>query len=256
MSGPGRWLDSLTGLPLRLLPTLPYSRPESSTENPWAVEAESLSAAAGAGGPLAFSEASFRLRKGGRAALTGPNGSGKSTLLRVLAGLLPPAGGTVRALGRTPSTGRPRIAFLAQRPAFTAPFPITLRRLVATGTYAHHGWFEECDHGSASVDRALAMLGLSELAGRQVHSLSGGQLQRALLARAAVQGAELLLLDEPYAALDDASRELVDAHLFAPSAKFSVLMSTHGAGGLARFDQVLEMGGGRLRERAGGAPHA
>ena len=256
MKEEGRWLDALSGLPLRLLPTLPYSRPEPAAESLWAAEAEDLSASAETRGPLAFSEVNFRLRKGGRAALTGPNGSGNSTLLRVLAGLLPPAGGTARALGRTPSPGRPRIAFLAQRPAFTAPFPITLRRLVATGTYAHHGWFEECDHGSGTVERALAMLGLSELAERQVRSLSGGQLQRALLARAAVQGAELLLLDEPYAALDDASRELVDAHLFAPEAKFSVLMSTHGTGGLSRFDQVLEMGGGRLRERAGGAPHA
>lgn len=250
------WLDEATRLPLRLLPTLPYSRPEGPAEGAWAVEAERLAAAAGAGGPPAFEEATFRVRKGGRSALVGPNGSGKSTLLRVLAGLLPPASGRVTALGHAPSTGRPKIAFLAQRPAFTAPFPITLRRLVATGTYAHHGWFEECDHGSESVDRALAMLGLTELSERQVHSLSGGQLQRALLARAAVQGAELLLLDEPYAALDDASRDLVDAHLFAPGSGFTVLMSTHGAAGLHRFDQVLEMGGGRLRERAGGGSRA
>lgn len=249
----GPWLDMVTGLPLRLLPTLPYSRPPAPAESPWAVQAEALGASAAAGGPFAFEQVTFKVRKGARCALVGPNGSGKSTLLRVLAGLLPPAAGRVTALGRAPGTGRPRIAFLSQRPAFTTPFPITLRRLVATGTYAHHGWFEECDHGSESVDRALAMLGLSELADRQVHSLSGGQLQRALLARAAVQGAELLLLDEPYAALDDASRDLVDAHLFAPESAFTVLMSTHGAAGLSRFDQVLEMAGGRLRERGGGA---
>lgn len=249
MSGLSSWAEAVTGLPLRLLPTLPYSRPEAGTEAPWAVEAESLGASAAPGGPLAFDAVSFRIRRGERVALLGPNGSGKSTLLRVLAGLLPTAHGTARTLGLPAGTGRPRVAYLAQRPAFTTPFPMTLRRLVATGTYAHHGWFEECDHGAGAVDRALEMLGLAALAERQALSLSGGQLQRALLARAAVQGAELLLLDEPYAALDDASRALVDAHLFAPDSRFTVLMSTHEAGGLARFDRVLEMGGGRLRER-------
>ncbi len=256
MTAAGRWLDAVRSLPLRLLPTLPYSLQAEQEAGLWAVEAEGLGASAAAGGPLAFDAASFRIRKGGRTALLGPNGSGKSTLLRVLAGLLPPTHGAVRCLGRAPGTGRPKVAYLAQRPAFTTPFPITLRRLVSTGTYSHHGWFEECDHGGGAVDRALRMLGLADLAERQAHSLSGGQLQRALLARAAVQGAELLLLDEPYAALDEASRALVDAHLFAPGTGFTVLMSTHEAGGLSRFDQVLEMGGGRLRERTGDARHA
>ncbi|MFM9001637.1 MAG: metal ABC transporter ATP-binding protein [Opitutia bacterium] len=251
---PGRrFLDSLVGLPLRALPTLPYAAPEASHEGAWAVEAEGICGAPVAGGPRVLAGVSFRTRRGGRTALVGPNGSGKSTLLRMLAGLVQPSEGSARTLGLPPGTGRPRVAFLAQRPALTAPFPMTLRRLVATGTYAHHGWFEECDHGGESVDRALAMLGLETLGDRQIHSLSGGQLQRALLARATVQGAELLLLDEPYAALDEASRGLVDSHLFSPAAKFTVLMSTHEAGDLSRFDQVLEMGGGRLRERGKGA---
>ncbi len=253
---PAGWFAELTGLPLRLLPTLPYSECETTQETPWAAEAEGLSASAQPGGPRAFEELSFRIPKGARVALTGPNGSGKSTLLRVLAGLVAPSAGKVLALGSKPRTGRPRVAFLAQRPAFTAPFPMTLRRLVRTGTYAHHGWFEECHHGDESVDRALAMMELGGLADRQVHSLSGGQLQRALLARAAVQGAELLLLDEPYAALDDASRALVDAHVFSRQAGFTVVMATHEMSGLARFDSVLEMGrtaGGTSKE---GADHA
>jgi len=253
---PAGWFAELTGLPLRLLPTLPYSESETTQETPWAAEAEGLSASAQPGGPRAFEGLSFRIPKGARVALTGPNGSGKSTLLRVLAGLVAPSAGKVLALGSKPRTGRPRVAFLAQRPAFTAPFPMTLRRLVRTGTYAHHGWFEECHHGDESVDRALAMMELGGLADRQVHSLSGGQLQRALLARAAVQGAELLLLDEPYAALDDASRALVDAHVFSRQAGLTVVMATHEMSGLARFDSVLEMGrtaGGGSKEGAGHA---
>ena len=60
-------------------------------------------------------------------------------------------------LGRPPGLGRRRIAYLAQRPALTPDFPITLRRLVQMGKYAHHGWFDECDHGDADVDQALRL---------------------------------------------------------------------------------------------------
>lgn len=255
MNAAGRWIGQLSGMALRLLPTLPYARPAPEDSAAPAVEARELGASARPGSPAAFSGVSFTVRRGTRVALTGPNGSGKSTLLRVLAGLAPATRGEIAVLGARPRTGRPKVAFLSQRPDFTAPFPMSLRRLVRTGTYAHHGWFEECHHGDEAVDRALAMMGLSELAERQVHTLSGGQLQRALLARAAVQGAELLLLDEPYAALDDASRSLVDAHLFSPDAAFTVLMATHETTGLPRFNQVLELGRDGLSVRDGKEAH-
>ena len=232
-----------------LLPTIPYARRETSACDGFAIVARDLAACPRPGAPLAFAHARFEIPCGCRTALIGPNGSGKSTLLRTLAGLLPPSAGEALVAGAPPRLGRSRIAYLAQRPRLTEPFPLRLRRLVQMGTYAHHGWFEECRHGEADVDRALAQLALTELADRQVHTLSGGQLQRALIARAVVQGAEILLLDEPYAALDQASRTVIEDFLFEQGHAFTVLMATHDPADLGRFDRILELRDGAVTTR-------
>jgi manganese/zinc/iron transport system ATP- binding protein len=238
-----------------LLPTLPYARHEQKGCPGEAVIARGLSAGARADGPAVFQDANFTIPCGCRTALIGPNGSGKSTLLRVLAGLVPPQVGEVLVAGAPPGPGRSRIAYLAQRPQLTEGFPLVLRRLVQMGTYAHHGWFEECRHGEAAVDQALAQLGLTELADRPVHALSGGQLQRALIARAVVQGAEVLLLDEPYAALDTASREIIERFLFDQGHPFTVVMATHDPADLVRFDRILELRAGAVLTRHACAGH-
>lgn len=238
-----------------LLPTIPYARAEAKGCSGEAVVARGLAAGARTDGPAAFRDADFSIPCGCRTALIGPNGSGKSTLLRVLAGLVRPQSGEILVAGAPPAPGRSRIAYLAQRPQLTEGFPLLVRRLVQMGTYAHHGWFEECRHGEDAVDEALARLGLTELADRPVHALSGGQLQRALLARALVQGAEVLLLDEPYAALDAASREIVERFLFEQGHAFTVVMATHDPADLARFDRILEIRGGAVTTRHACAGH-
>jgi ABC-type Mn2+/Zn2+ transport system ATPase subunit len=250
-----RWARQVGDAAFALLPTLPYARPEKKGCPGEAVVARGLSAGARADGPTAFRDADFTIPCGCRTALIGPNGSGKSTLLRVLAGLIPPQAGEVRVAGAAPALGRSRIAYLSQRPRLTEGFPLLLRRLVEMGTYAHHGWFEECRHGDAEVDRALSQLGLTELADRPVHTLSGGQLQRALIARAFVQGAEVLLLDEPYAALDAASREIIESFLFDQGHPFTVVMATHDPADLPRFDRILELRDGAVRTRHACAGH-
>ena len=232
-----------------MLPVVPYAPKEKVGCPGAAVSANQLTAAARADGPVAFRDATFEIPCGCRTALIGPNGSGKSTLLRVLAGLTPLRSGEALVAGEAPRLGRRRIAYLAQRPHFAEHFPLKLRRLVQMGTYAHHGWFEECRHGDEAVDLALARLGLTELAERPVHTLSGGQLQRALIARAVVQGAELLLLDEPYAALDQPSREIIDRFLFEEGSAFTVVMATHDPADLGRFDRILEMRDGAVATR-------
>ncbi len=232
-----------------VLPSIPYA-PKEKTGCPGnAVEAAGLSAGARPDGPVAFREATFAIPCGCRTALIGPNGSGKSTLLRVLAGLTPIRSGKVLVGGESPRLGRSRIAYLAQRPHLAEQFPLKLGRLVQMGTYAHHGWFEECGHGDEAVARALTELGLGELVDRPVHTLSGGQLQRALIARAVVQGAEILLLDEPYAALDQPSREIIDRFLFDQGHGFTVVMATHDPADLGRFDRILEMRDGSVVTR-------
>jgi ABC-type Mn2+/Zn2+ transport system ATPase subunit len=232
-----------------VLPSLPYAQKEKNGCPGIAVSAKQLTAGARSDGPVAFHDATFEIPCGCRTALIGPNGSGKSTLLRVLAGLTPVRSGEVLVAGESPRLGRSRIAYLAQRPHLAELFPLQLRRLVQMGTYAHHGWFEECRHGDEGIDRALARLGLIELADRPVHTLSGGQLQRALIARAVVQGAEILLLDEPYAALDQPSREIIDRFLFEEGSAFTVVMATHDPADLNRFDRIIEMRDGTVSTR-------
>jgi ABC-type Mn2+/Zn2+ transport system ATPase subunit len=232
-----------------VLPSIPYAQKEKVGCPGIAISAKQLTAAARLDGPLAFQDATFEIPCGCRTALIGPNGSGKSTLLRVLAGLTPIRSGEALIAGESPRLGRSRIAYLAQRPHLAELFPLKLRRLVQMGTYAHHGWFEECRHGDEAIERALARLGLTGLAERPVHTLSGGQLQRALIARAVVQGADVLLLDEPYAALDQPSREIIDRVLFEEGSAFTVVMATHDPADLGRFDRILEMRDGTVFTR-------
>jgi ABC-type Mn2+/Zn2+ transport system ATPase subunit len=238
-----------------VLPVIPYARNEKDGCPGMAVSAKQVTAAARADGPIAFHDATFEIPCGCRTALIGPNGSGKSTLLRVLSGLTPIRSGEILVAGESPRLGRSRIAYLAQRPHLAESFPLKLRRLVQMGTYAHHGWFEECRHGDETVDRAMAQLGLTELAERPVYTLSGGQLQRGLIARAVVQGAEILLLDEPYAALDQPSREIIDRVLFEQGHAFTVVMATHDPADLGRFDRILEMRDGVVTTRHACAGH-
>jgi len=230
-----------------LFPAVPYAPAESSESGDWAVEVKNLAVQIKSQNSPVFSDVSFEIPVHCRTALIGPNGSGKSTLLKTLAGLVPDYSGEIKLFGSKPRLGRSRIAYLAQSPQLNPDFPLQLKRLVQMGTYAHHGWFEECHHADEKVASALKLLELEDLVDRSVHNLSGGQLQRGLLARAAVQGAEILLLDEPYAALDTKSREIVENFLFHKDNSFTVIMATHETADSKKFDRVLEINHGSLK---------
>lgn len=225
-----------------------------------AVEARDLSVAPAPGRPPALREVNLEVPLGCRTALVGPNGSGKSTLLRAIAGLTPIAKGALRVQGRPAAAGRGEVALLGQRPALSAGFPCTVRRLALMGRITHRRWLPfYTREDQARADAALAAVGLGPLAGRLLHELSGGQLQRALIARALCQGATLLLLDEPYAGLDAESRDALDRLLFGPAlAGVTIILSTHDAADSAPFDRVLALADGRLELRiacAGHHPH-
>jgi iron complex transport system ATP-binding protein len=137
--------------------------------------------------------------------IVGPNGAGKTTLLRAIAGLVP-AGGTVSVDGRPIATLRPRaralrLALVPQVPVI--PPGVAVFDYVLLGRTAHVPFFgSETAEDLRLVHDALALLGLDGFASRDVESLSGGERQRVLLARALVQDAPLVLLDEPTTALD------------------------------------------------------
>ncbi len=147
---------------------------------------------------------SFSIHCGHTLAVMGPNGAGKSTLLNVLAGMMPIADGQVLWDGRPLHDTRREVAWLPQRSMVDHSFPITVRRLVEMGRYPALGcWRSIGEHDVSIVDKALRTLQIEALQHRQIAELSGGQLQRAFLARALAQEAHILLLDEPFTGLDD-----------------------------------------------------
>ncbi|MBA2375151.1 MAG: ABC transporter ATP-binding protein [Rubrobacter sp.] len=197
---------------------------------------------------------SLRIPSGTRVALVGPNGSGKSTLLKAVVGLLRPESGSILVHGNPVGACHHRVAYLPQRGEIDWRFPINVRKLVMTGRYVHLGWLKRPgreDH--ELVHDILARLGIEDLSSRQIGQLSGGQQQRALLARSLAQGSDLLLLDEPLAAVDAETREKISAVIreLWESGK-TIVTATHDLESLSSdFDAAFY-----LREGREAAPEA
>jgi zinc/manganese transport system ATP-binding protein len=139
------------------------------------------------------------VQRGELLAIVGPNGAGKSTLLKGIMGELKPLGGSIYRDGLTKSD----IAYLPQQIDIDRSFPISVFDCVAMGLWRKIGAWRGLDRErEAEIVRALATVGLQDLGHRPVGSLSGGQFQRVLFARLLLQDADLVLLDEPFAAID------------------------------------------------------
>ncbi|MEM6608090.1 MAG: zinc ABC transporter ATP-binding protein AztA [Pseudomonadota bacterium] len=154
---------------------------------------------------------------GSLTAVVGPNGAGKSTLLKGVTGALSPLEGRVALGGLT----RDDIAYLPQQSDIDRSFPISVVDLVAMGLWREigaFGWLGTTRRNR--VDAAIAAVGLTGFERRPIGSLSGGQMQRALFARLLLQDAKLVLLDEPFTAID--ARTMADL--------IGVIRSWHGEG--------------------------
>ena len=157
-------------------------------------------------------DADFDAPPGKLVAIVGPNGAGKSTMLKAALGLIPIASGSVRFFGLPYEKARHRVAYVPQRETVDWDFPVSAVDVVAMGLYRRLGLClpvrrKELDQARA----ALAKVGLSDYASRQISQLSGGQQQRVFLARALAQDADLYLMDEPFASVDAATeRAIVD----------------------------------------------
>lgn len=148
---------------------------------------------------LAVRDLSGQFLQGGLYAVVGPNGAGKSSLLKGLIGELAPIQGRIH-MHLNPSTD---LAFLPQRANIDRSFPITVYDLVALGTWNRTGYWRALNSAAhQAVHQALQTVGLADFAARSIHTLSGGQFQRCLFARLLVQDASVILLDEPFAAVD------------------------------------------------------
>lgn len=197
------------------------------------------------GGETALRDVTWSAAAGEFWAIVGPNGSGKSTLLKAVLGLVPSREGRLRLFGETPAEFRQwrRVGYL---PQFTGPavpfFPATVREVVALGRLAMKRfprWKTRED--AAAVSAALEMFGIASLANRPIGELSGGQQQRALLARAVVNQPDLLLLDEPSAALDPESREQFFERLLDWNRRrgTTVVLVTHDSATAGRYANRL-----------------
>lgn len=201
----------------------------------------------------------MRVEAGSFYALLGPNGSGKSTVLRLMLGALTPVSGIMQYDGRAVQHWSrrelaQRIGVVAQREELA--FPMTVRDLVGLGRYPHLGaWRQESSRDREAIGRALERCGVTELADRPVTMLSGGELQRARIARALAQQPQTLVLDEPTASLDVAHEmsifELLGALVTRERA--TVVVVTHNINLAARYaDTLLLLDRGRAV--AEGAP--
>ena len=178
-------------------------------------------------------------------AIVGPNGSGKSTLLKLMAGTLEPSAGTVHFLDRALSDWPRRelarvLGVVAQSEDLR--FPLTVRELVALGRYPYLGpWQRERTIDRDAVASAMERCEVTAFAERPASSLSGGEFQRARIARALAQEPEVLLLDEPTSALDIHHQMATFGLLrdLAHTGGVTVLVVTHQLNLAARFADTL-----------------
>ncbi|MCW3047528.1 MAG: transporter related protein [Solirubrobacterales bacterium] len=201
--------------------------------------------AAGYGGAPVLRDVAFELRGGDRVGLLGPNGGGKTTLFRVLLGELRPLAGTVEAPGRigvVPQTERSRL-----------DFPVSALDVALMGAVSRLPWWRRPGRAERGAAReALTAVGLAAEADATFGDLSGGQRQRVLVARALVQDASVVLLDEPFTGMDAASAERLEALLRRLAAEGrALLIATHDVDQARGWDRVLCVNG---RQVAFGPP--
>lgn len=177
---------------------------------------------------MAIDGISFALNNGSLTALVGPNGAGKSTLLHLLQGRLRQTSGAVQCNGT--------IALMPQKAAIDWSFPITVQQMVKLGQPSRQAsTLHQC------VDSLLEQVGMNGMGLRRLNQLSGGQQQKVLLARALMQNASVLLLDEPCSAIDPPTRaHLLQVMRQQANRGQTLLVSSHDWGkALDSYDRVL-----------------
>ncbi|RLV56236.1 metal ABC transporter ATP-binding protein [Aeromicrobium phragmitis] len=184
--------------------------------------------------------AELSVRAGEVTALRGDNGAGKSTLLDIVCGVRRPHRGTVELPGR--------IAYVPQRTDLDSRLPVTVRDVVMMGAWSDRGlWRPLRRSDRRAVQGAMERVGIDPLASRRLDELSGGQVQRTLMARALTTGAPVIILDEPTTGLDSEVRRVV-ADLLAELAAEGrvVLHATHDEEALRASDVVLHLAHGTI----------
>ncbi|WEU40086.1 MAG: ABC transporter ATP-binding protein [Candidatus Odinarchaeum yellowstonii] len=169
-------------------------------------------------------------------AIVGVNGGGKSTLLKVIAGLIKPFKGKVKVFGNQPENVRDLIGYLPQYNFFDLNFPITVLDVVLTGLLGRRLLLKSYskEHVEAALE-ALKTVKMNGFESRRLSSLSGGQIQRVMIARAIVKKPKLLLLDEPTSSLDPDIQKSFYELLLELKKNMSVVLVSHDIGVIASY---------------------
>lgn len=182
----------------------------------------------------------FAVEVGHFLGIIGPNGGGKTTLLKVILGLVTPEQGSVRVLGKRPDAARGEIGYVPQHFQFDRAFPVSVLDVVLMGRLAVASRFRP--YGAAHRNRALDALvevEMADLAQRPIGALSGGQIQRVMLARALVTDPKILLLDEPTSSLDTrVGRDVYDL-LGRLATRLTVVLISHDIGVITRHVETI-----------------
>jgi manganese/iron transport system ATP-binding protein/manganese/zinc/iron transport system ATP- binding protein len=213
----------------------PGSRPRAGA----AIEVDHLTVSYGPSPALL--DVTFSVPPGQLVGVIGPNGSGKSTLIKAILGFVRPDFGQVRLFGEPAERAKGRVAYVPQRGAVDWDFPITVREVALMGRYGHCSWWRDLSAEDYRLaDEALDMVRMSEFRSRQIGQLSGGQQQRVFMARAMAQGAEILLLDEPFAGVDAATeRAILDVLERTKAAGRTLLVVHHDLATAAEYFDAL-----------------
>lgn len=170
-----------------------------------------------------LTDVSLEVRKGDFIAITGPNGGGKTTLLRILLKLVKPTGGSVTYFDKGTPCQRLSIGYLPQKNMVDSHFPITVRELVATGLLGSSRRADEVQAVSSMLER----VGLTDHAHQTIGTLSGGQLQRALLGRALISNPSILVLDEPLSYVDKHFEHYIYDILASMRGQVTIILVSH-----------------------------
>ncbi|NIN61175.1 MAG: ABC transporter ATP-binding protein [Gammaproteobacteria bacterium] len=169
--------------------------------------------------------------------IIGPNASGKSTLVKLILGLLEPDTGTIRVLDMPVTSARKQIGYVPQYPTFSRrDFPINVRDTVMLGRLGLSHWFSAYSSTDRQIcQEVLRAVEIEDIASRPIGTLSGGQLQRVLIARALVSEPEILILDEPTANIDIRVEEDIFGLLKQYNERMTILVVSHDIGFISSY---------------------
>lgn len=177
---------------------------------------------------LILENATLSIDQGDFVGIFGPNGGGKTTFLKLLLGFLKPDSGKIQILGQNVEKNRPRIGYVPQITKLDKQFPITVEEVVQMGCLSQTTLFGTLRPESKEIAlQALEQVGMIHLKNRSFGTLSGGQAQRVLIARALASKPKILILDEPTASVDPEAEEEIIKLLSSLKGTMTLLMVTH-----------------------------